>query len=144
MHRRSSRVGSAATTQLGRRYDGVAGARSNRLDAASSRSLVPLVCSATKEVTGRGEVRCGYRVGERKTAIQSGSHAPELEMEVAIEGLKGEIMSEEWSGGWRKQQREGEDDFSGVASPFCSSGLLFSRSSQSARFDRLTYVDVSF
>lgn len=91
-----------------------------------------------------GEVRCGYRVGERKTAIQSGSHAPELEMEVAIEGLKGEIMSEEWSGGWRKRQREGEDDFSGVASPFCSSGLLFSRSSQSARFDRLTYVDASF
>lgn len=95
MHQRSSRVESAATAQLGRRYDGVAGARSNRLDAASSRSLVPLVCSATKEVTGRGEVRCGYRVGERKTTIQSGSHAPELEMEVAIEGLKGEIMSEE-------------------------------------------------
>lgn len=54
MHRRSSRVGSTATAQLGRRYDGVAGARSNKLDAASSRSLVPLVCSATKEVTGRG------------------------------------------------------------------------------------------
>lgn len=46
-------------------------------------------------------------------------------MEVAIEGLKGEIMSEEWSGGWRKRQREGEDDFSGVASPFAVAASSF-------------------